>query len=102
MPRPGQGRGTIPRIRAGRTTPSGCRAGRGCEKGPGGRADARGAVVPEDGEPAVRPVRARVVHVYRAAVAQHQIGFPYHPPSLKAVALLHPPKFAELAFPDVG
>jgi hypothetical protein len=42
---------------------------RGREKWLGGRPDVRRAVVPEDGEPGVRVIRARVVRVQRAAVA---------------------------------
>src|SRR5215211_3409683 len=52
----------------------------------------RRAVVPEVGEPAVRVMRARVVRVQRATVAQLQIGFRNHPPSLRAVPLLFAPE----------
>ena len=52
-------------------------------------------MVPEDGEPAIRIVHARVVDVQRAAVAQLQIGLRNHPPSVRAVPILFAPKFAE-------
>ena len=58
----------------------------GREKGLGRRADVRRAMVPENGEPAVRVIRARVVHMQRATVAQLQSGLCHHPPSLKALA----------------
>jgi len=50
------------------------------KSGSGGRADVRRAVVPENGEPADCVVRASVVRVQRAAVAQLQIGFRHAQP----------------------
>ena len=63
--------------------PADAEPGRGWEKGLGGRTDVRRAVVPENGEPAVRPVRARVVHVQCATVAQLEISLRNHPPILR-------------------
>ena len=62
------GRGSTRRSRAGRY-PTDAEPVCVREKWLRGRSDVRRAVVPEDGEPAVRVMRASVVGVQRAAVA---------------------------------
>ena len=56
-------------------------------------------MVPENGELAIRIVRARDVDVWRAAVAQLQIGLRQHPPSLKDATLLYAPKVQRIYLP---
>ncbi len=80
MPRPGLGGGRPAVARPIIRYPADAESVRGREKWLGGRSDVRRAVVPEDGEPAVFVVRARIVRVQRATVAQLQIGFRHAQP----------------------
>src|SRR5215212_9837539 len=66
------------------------------EKWFGGRPDVGRAVVPEDGEPTSCVIRSSVVGVQRAAVAQLEIGFRNHSPSLRPVPLLFAPELRRM------
>src|SRR5215203_6992903 len=66
------------------------------EKWFGGRPDVGRAVVPEDGEPTSCVIHSSVVGVQRAAVAQLEIGFRNHSPSLRPVPLLFAPELRRM------
>jgi hypothetical protein len=53
-------------------------------------------VVPEDGEPAVGVIRARVVRVQSATAAQLQISFRNHSLSLREEPLLFAPELLRI------